>query len=98
MPSVADQLDAVEGKALKCELRRTTDSFVRAGKLVETAIGKAYAKRETAAEDYGTTPSLLTRQLTNQDNQHVSFQRLWSMPDDFKIELLKVLADDLKDV
>lgn len=69
---------------------------MRAGRLVETAVNRAYDTKERAAEDYGTTHSLLTRQMTNQDNQHLSFQRLWSMPEQFKLELVAVLMDDLK--
>lgn len=91
-------LDDVERQPLKCGLRRASESFVRAGRLIDQAIRKVYDTRDGAAGDYGVTPSLMTRQITNQDNQHVSFQRLWSMPDDFKIELLKVLAEDLNGV
>jgi hypothetical protein len=45
--------------------------------------------------EYGTSPSLLSRQMANQDNQHLSFQRLWSMSVAFKKELLLAMAADL---
>lgn len=95
MSSVAERLDRVERKPLKYGEGRTSESFVRAGQLVEKAVDRAYAKRETAAEDYGVTASLMTRQIQNADNQHLSFQRLWSMPEAFKRELLVAMADDL---
>ncbi|HYF34276.1 MAG TPA: hypothetical protein VD994_03210 [Prosthecobacter sp.] len=94
--SVADRLDRVERKPLKCDLRRTTESFVRAGSLVDDAISKARMTREQAAAHYGVTPSLLARQIQNADNQHLSFQRLWSMPLAFKLELVDVLMSDLR--
>lgn len=94
-PTLTDPLDRVERKSVKCELSRTTESFVRAGQLVEAALSKARLTREQAAGVYGVTPSLLARQIAHVDNQHLSFQRLWSMPVAFKRELLLVLADDL---
>lgn len=94
----ATALDAVEGKPLKCGLRRTPESFVRAGRLVDLAIARAHLTREEAAGHFGVSPSLLSRQLQNEDNQHISFQRLWSMPHAFKVELLRVLAEDLDGV
>jgi hypothetical protein len=94
--SVADKLDRVVGKPLKCGPRRTSETFVRAGSLVETAIQRAYPKQEAAAQDYGTSPSLLSRQMRNQDDQHLSFQRLWSMPVHFKLVLVDLLMTDLK--
>lgn len=96
--SLADKLDRVERKPLKCGAGRPTESFVRAGQLVDQAIAKAHLTKEQAADEYGVTPSLLARQLTNQDNQHLSFQRLWSMSDDFKREFLEVLAKDVQGV
>lgn len=94
--SVAERLDHVEVKPLKCELRGTSDSFVRAGKLVETAVNRAYPKQEAAAQDYGTSASLMSRQIANEDKQHLSFQRLWSMPVSFKLELVDLLMEDLR--
>jgi transcriptional regulator with XRE-family HTH domain len=95
---IAHALDSVEGKPLKCALRRTPESFVRAGRLVDLAISRAHLTRDEAAGLFGVSPSLLSRQLQNEDNQHVSFQRLWSMPQAFKLELLRVLAEDLDGV
>lgn len=92
---VAQALDAVERRPLKCRLRRTSESFVRAGRLVDQAICKSARTRDRAAEEYGTSASLLARQIENTDNQHLSFQRLWSMPDDFRIELVVLQLKDL---
>lgn len=85
-----------ERKMLKCDLGRTTETFVRVGRIVEQAISRAYPKLEAAAMDYGTSHSQLTRQLANQDNQHLSFQRLWSMPMAFRLELAHLLLEDLQ--
>jgi hypothetical protein len=95
MSSIAERLDRVERKQLKCQLRGTTESFVRSGKLVEHAMKAAYPTQDIAAQDYGVTPSLMRRQIDNADSQHLSFQRLWGMSDKFKQELLLVLAADL---
>ena len=94
-PTIAERLDRVERKPLKCQLRGTTESFVQVGKLVEHALKTAYPTQDIAAGEYGVTPSLMRRQIDNSDNQHLSFQRLWSMSDKFKTELLLVLAADL---
>lgn len=95
-PSLQARLDQVERKPLKCGEGRTSESFVRAGQLVDTAISKANLTRGQAAGHYGVSESLLSRQLDHQDNQHISFQRLWSMPVEFRLELVSVLMDDLR--
>ena len=92
----ARPLPEVERKPLKCALRRTSESFVRAGQLVDRAISRATLTRDVAAEHYGVSPSLLARQIENTDNQHISFQRLWSMPLAFRLELVDVLMEDLR--
>lgn len=89
------EAEYMERKPLKYGTSRTSESFVRAGQLVEAAILKAQMTRDEAAGKYGVTASLMQRQITNQDNQHLSFQRLWSMPLAFKLELVAVLLDDL---
>lgn len=94
--SIAERLDRVEGKPLKYGEVSTPDSFVRAGKLVEVAVQRAYPKQDAAAQDYGVSASLLSKQITNQDKQHLSFQRLWSMPLSFKLELVDLLMEDLR--
>lgn len=90
-----ESLATLERKPLKCGSVGTKDSFVRAGSVVERALDRAYPKQEAAASDYGVSPSLLSRQMRNQDDQHLSFQRLWSMPKPFKRELLAAMASDL---
>jgi len=97
-------LDAVEVKPLKCALRKSERVGVAlqkvesgAGDLVDAAISGARMTRDTAAREMGISPSLLTRQIQNTDNQHLSFQRLWStsMPMQFKVALLLAMAEDL---
>jgi hypothetical protein len=92
-PTVAKALDRVERRALKCAGPGTTETFVLAGRLVEKAIQRAYDTRESAAGDYGVTQSLMSRQITNQDNQHLSFQRMWSLSDEFWLELIVIIAE-----
>ena len=94
--SVAERLEQVNCKSVKYGETRTQDSFVRAGKLVETAVNRAYPKQDAAAQDYGTSSSLMSKQIANQDKQHLSFQRLWSMPVSFKLELVDLLMEDLR--
>lgn len=94
MSSLARKLDAVEGKPVKCELRGTSETFVRGGKLFDSAREACGLSNEQAADHYGVSPSLLTRQKSNQDNQHLSFQRICEMPPAFRRELaLRMLAD-----
>lgn len=91
--TMRSSLDAVERQPLKCGLRRTTETFVRGGQLFEKARERCGYSKEEAASHYGVTPSLLTRQTTNQDNQHLSFQRICEMPAAFQRELaLRMLA------
>ena len=86
----------LERKPLKYGEAGTKEKFVRAGDLVETAMHRVYSKQEAAAVDYGTSASLLSRQMRNQDDQHLSFQRLWAMPQAFKLELIDLLMEDLQ--
>ena len=62
--------------------------------LVEGALDSAHLTKEAAARDYmRITPSLFGRQLVNEDNQHVSLQRLYLLPDSFWRELLINVAE-----
>lgn len=86
--------DRLERKPLKCDLDRTHKSFVRGGELFEHARESCGFSQEQAADHYGTTQSQLSRQITNQDNQHLSFNRICEMPPTFRRELaLRMLAD-----
>ena len=83
-----------ELQSVKCETRRTTETFIRGGTLFESARDACGLSKEQAADHYGVSPSLLTRQTTNTDNQHLSFQRICEMPPAFRRELaLRMLAD-----
>jgi hypothetical protein len=92
--NVAKLPDRVERKPLKCEPRRTSETFVRGGQVFEKARERCGFSKEQAADHYGVSPSLLTRQVANQDNQHLSFQRICEMPAPFKREIGKALLED----
>lgn len=51
------------------------------GELVEKALAIAHLDHEEAAATMGVSSSLLSRQIKNLDNQHLSLQRLWNLPD-----------------
>lgn len=94
MPTVAEKLDRVERKPLKCDIRRTKESFVRGGELFTQARERCGYSHEQAADHYGVSSGLLSRQVANQDNQHLSFQRICEMPSEFKREIgLGLLRD-----
>ena len=84
---MAHPLDSVERKPLKCQLSSTSETFVRGGRLFEKAREVCGFSKEQAADHYGVSPSLLARQVTNQDNQHLSFQRICAMPPAFQVEI-----------
>ena len=96
--SVADRLDRVERKPLKCDLKRTKEVFVRGGQIFEQARESAQLTREQAADVYGVSAGLLSRQVTNQDNQHLSFQRMCEMPEAFQREVMRAWAKRLEAV
>lgn len=84
----------VERKPLKYGEERTSETFVRGGSLFESAREACGLSKEQAADHYGVSPSLMTRQTQNTDNQHLSFQRICEMPPAFRRELaLRMLAD-----
>lgn len=73
---------------------RTSEPFVRGGTLFESAREACGFSKEQTADHYGVSPSLMTRQTQNSDNQHLSFQRICEMPAAFRRELaLRMLAD-----
>lgn len=89
------QLETVERKPLKCELRRASETFVRGGRIFEKARERCGFSKEQAADHYGVSASLLTRQVSNQDNQHLSFQRICDMPPAFRREIALGLLEDV---
>jgi hypothetical protein len=96
--SMRERLDAVERRPLKCDTKRTSETFVRGGQLFESARERCGLSKEQAADHYGVSPSLLTRQTTNQDNQHLSFQRICEMPPAFRRELAIGMLTDVDGV
>lgn len=96
--TVARAIPDVERKPLKCSLKRTSEVFVRGGEIFEEARECASLTREQAAEKYGVSASLLQRQVTNQDNQHLSFQRICEMPTKFQREIIRAWAERLDGV
>jgi len=88
-----EALDGVERKPLKYGASGTQPSFVRGGQVFDTAMTRTGWNRATAAGHYGTSESLLSRQVSNQDNQHLSFQRICEMPAAFLVELVFALIE-----
>ena len=72
---------------MKCELRRTSETFVQGGKVFEQAVNRCGWSKDQAAGHYGVSASLMTRQMQNTDNQHLSFQRICEMPAAFRKEI-----------
>jgi hypothetical protein len=95
-------LGPMELQDLKRDVRRPGETLQKvksdAGQIVDQAITASGMSRDTAAREMGISPSLLTRQIQNTDNQHISFQRLWLMPDRFKRELIETMAADIEGV
>lgn len=97
MPESVRRLpERVERQPLKYGEGRTSETFVRGGKLFERARESCGFSKEQAAEHYGVSPSLMTRQTTNQDNQHLSFQRICEMPPAFRRELALQMLEDVQ--
>lgn len=96
--SLAERLDRVERKPVKCKLPSTSEVFVRGGQIFEQARECSQLTREQAADEYGVSASLLARQVVNQDNQHLSFQRICEMPAPFQRELIRAWAERLDGV
>jgi DNA-binding NtrC family response regulator len=72
-------------------LQQLSSAEVR--ELVTRALERAHITPTEAAKRMGISLSLFLRQLENLDNQHVSLQRLFRLPDEFWRELLVLLAD-----
>lgn len=85
----------VERKPLKCEAIRTKESFVRGGELFERARNACGLSVDQAAGHMGVSAGLLSRQIDNADNQHLSFQRICEMPAAFRRELALGMLDDV---
>jgi hypothetical protein len=93
--SIANLPVRVERKPLKCEAVRTKEPFVRGGQLFDQARNACGYSQEQAAGYMGVSPGLLSRQATNQDGQHLSFQRICEMPPAFRRELAIGMLEDV---
>lgn len=98
-------LPPMELRPLKRPEPRTSDSFVRrgkayeqGGKVFEQAVNRCGWTKDQAAGHYGVSASLMTRQMQNTDNQHLSFQRICEMPEAFRREIAIGLLEDVRGV
>jgi AraC-like DNA-binding protein len=97
--TVANKLDAVKVRPVKCDFRPTKESFVRQGAMVIQARERRGWSHEKLAQEMGISASLLSRQIENEDNQHVSWQRLKSVDDDeFQWRLIEVQLEAVRGV
>jgi len=91
--SAAD-LAGIPLKTLKVGLRPQAgalNSVECAGQLIRTAFARAGISQKEAAITMALNEGQLTRQL--QDIEHLSWQRLFRLPDSFFVELLIVIAE-----
>ena len=101
--TVAKRLESVERKALKCGLdrgdaarKKVSSDRCDDGQLVATAMEKSGLTRGQAAHCMGISEGLLSRQIDNADNQHLSWQRLSKLPNAFWCELWMLVAERRK--
>jgi plasmid maintenance system antidote protein VapI len=90
--SVRDQLDDVPLKPLKVSLPPDTDPLnkIEPGDYVVLALARAGISQKSAALTMGIPEPQFSRQLKGQE--HLSFQRLLKLNDDFWRELWVLLA------
>jgi hypothetical protein len=82
VPQLLGQMELQHGEALAIAALQKASCDVR--ELVEAALDVAHLTKDRAAAQFmQITPSLFGRQLQNEDNQHLSTQRLWLLPDEF---------------
>lgn len=101
--TMRDQLDRVERKPLKCSLESSSEARKKVssdrcehGQLVARALESAHITRGQAAGYMGISEGLLSRQIENIDNQHLSWQRLFRLPDRFWRQLWWLVAKQRK--
>ena len=84
------ELQSVSGKGhtLKASLQKVSSS---PSALISTALSRANLSQKEAALTMGISESLLARQLKG--DEHLSWQRLFLLPDAFWLELLVVIAE-----
>lgn len=97
-PTTAERIAALSGvelKPLKCDLSQGDSARKKVscdGQVVADAIDRSGLTRGEAAGHMGISEGLLSRQIDNADNQHISWQRLNLLPDRFWRELWMLVA------
>lgn len=86
--SRAAELQTVSGRnhTAKAVLQKVSSSA-----LIGLALSRANLSQKEAASDMGISESLLARQLRG--DEHLSWQRMFMLPDKFFLELLIVIAE-----
>lgn len=92
--SLNDRLADVPLRNVKAEVRRGEGPVQKlnrdAGEVLELARGNALIEPKQMADVMGISHSLVLRGLKSAD--HLSFHRLWELPDEFWAELLVAIA------
>lgn len=93
-PSVAERLNNLPLRNAKAGLVRGEGPIQKlnplAGEVLDIARGLARLEPKQMADDMGISHSLVLRGLRSVD--HLSFHRLWELPDEFWAELLVAIA------
>jgi len=94
MSTIADRLLDVPLRTAKAALRKGEGPLRKlnrdAGDVLDLARGNARLEPKQMADDMGISHSLVLRGLKSLD--HLSFHRLWELPDAFWAELLIAIA------
>jgi hypothetical protein len=85
VPPLLSQLE-VPGAEVQTEAALQRVSSTDIADLVEKALDASHLTKAFAAGRMGISLSLFVRQLQNIDNQHLSLQRLYRLPDAFWVE------------
>ena len=97
-PTVASRLERVEVRQVKSTLPPAAAALQELscvpGELVEKSLALALLDHEEAATKMGVSGSLLSRQIKNLDNQHLSLQRLWNLPDSFWVAFIVLAIEE----
>jgi hypothetical protein len=93
--SAAAELQSVSGRThtAKAVLQKVSGASTA---LISVALSRANLSQKEAALTMGVSESLLTRQLKGDckpGDEHLSWQRLFLLPDKFFLELLIVIAE-----
>jgi len=98
--TVSQALGRSEVKDPKCDPIETEAALQSLSSEVRTlildALDAAHMTEDQAAREMGVSASLFSRQLQNLDNQHLSLQRLYRLPNSFWRELWMLVAERRK--